>query len=123
MLADVFENLQNICLKIYELYSACFLSAPGLVWKAVLKKTKVKLDFLTNIDLLLMVGKGIRGGISHSIYQYAKANSKYMKDYDQNKESPYLQYWDVINLYDWAMPQKLPVNNFEWTEDALMKIS
>ena len=123
MLADVSENLQNICLKIYELYSTCFLTAQGLAWKPALKKTKVKLDFLTDIDLLLMVGKGIRGGISHSVYQYAKASSKYMKDYDQNTESPYLQYWDVINLCGWAMSQKLPVNNFEWTEDTLIKIS
>ena len=63
--------------------------------------------------MLLMVEKGIREGICHSIYQYAKGNNKYMKDYDQNKESSYIQYWDVNNLYGWAMWQKLPVNNFE----------
>ena len=63
-----------------------------------------------------MVEKGIRGG--HFIYRYAKANNKYMKDYDKNKESSYLQYWDVNNLDGWAMPQKLPANNFEWMKDA-----
>ena len=63
--------------------------------------------------MLLMVEKGIRGGICHSIYRYAKANNKYMKDYDKNKELTYLQYWDVNNLYGWAMSQKLPVNSFE----------
>ena len=68
--------------------------------------------------MLLMVEKGIRGGICHSIYRYAKANNKYMKDYDKNKESSYLQYWDVNNLYGWAMLQKLPVNNFEWIKDT-----
>ena len=68
--------------------------------------------------MLLMVEKGIRGGICHSIYRYAKANNKYMKDYDKNKESSYLQYWDVNNLYGWAMSQKLPVNKFEWIEDT-----
>ena len=68
--------------------------------------------------MLLMVEKGIRGGICHSIYQYAKANNKYMKDYDKNKESSYIQYWDVNNLYGWAMLQKLPVNNFEWIKDT-----
>ena len=57
--------------------------------------------------MLFMIEKGIRGRICHSIYRYVKANNKYMKDYDKNKEWSYLQYWDVINLYDWAMSQKL----------------
>ena len=92
LLADVFENFRNMCLKIYELDPAKFLSAPGLAWQAALKKTKVKLDLLTDIDMLLMVEKGIRGGICHSIYQYAKANNKYMKDFDKNTESSYIQY-------------------------------
>ena len=72
-----------------------------------------------------MVEKGIRGGICHAIHQYAKANNKYMKDYDENKESSYLKYWDVNNLYGWAMLEKLPVNNFEWIEILLnlMKIT
>ena len=61
--------------------------------------------------MLLMVGKGTRGALCHSFYQYVKANKKYMKDYDKNKESSYLQYWDI---YGWQMSQKLPVNNFEW---------
>ena len=99
MLANVFENFSNMCINVYELDPANFLSAPGLAWQAALKKTKVKLDLLTDIDMLLMVEKGIRGGICHSIYRYAKANNKYMKGYDENKESSYLQYWDVKNLY------------------------
>ena len=65
-----------------------------------------------------MIEKSIRGGISHSIYWYAKVNNKYMKNYDWNKELSYLQYWDVNNLYGWVMSQKLPVNNFEWIEDT-----
>ena len=64
--------------------------------------------------MLLMVEKCFRGGISQSIYWYAKANNKYMKDYVKNKELLYLQYWNVNNLYARAMLQKLPVNNFEW---------
>ena len=100
-----------MCIKIYELDPANFLSAPGLAWQAALEKTNVKLDLLTDIDILLMEEKGIRGGICHSIYQYAKANNKYIKDYDKNKETSYFQYWDANNLYGWAMSQKLLVNN------------
>ena len=61
--------------------------------------------------------KGIGGRICHSIYPYPKANNKYMKDYDKNKESSYFQYRDVNNLYGWTMLQGPPVNNFEWIED------
>ena len=92
LLAGVFENFRNMCLEIYEPDPAKFLSPPELAWQAALKKIKVKLDLLTDIDMLLMVEKGIRGGICHSIYQYAKANNKYMKDYDKTKDSSYIQY-------------------------------
>ena len=68
LLADIFENFRNMCLEIYELDPAKFFSALGLVWQAALKKIKVKLDLLTDIDMLLMVEKGIRGGIYHSFY-------------------------------------------------------
>ena len=79
LFADVFENFRNMCLEIYELYPAKIFSAPGLAWQAALKKTKVKLDLLTDINMLLLVEKCIRGRICHSIYWYAKANSKYVK--------------------------------------------
>ena len=65
-----------------------------------------------------MVEKGIREGICNTIHPCAKANNNYMKDYDKNKESVYLKYWDVNNLYGWAMSQKLPVNKFEWIEET-----
>ena len=68
LLADVFENFRNMCLEIYELDHTKFLSVPGLAWQAALKKPKVKLDLLTDIDIFLMVEKGIRGGICLSIY-------------------------------------------------------
>ena len=68
--------------------------------------------------MLLMVEKGIRCAICHSIHRYAKANNKYMKDYDKNIESSYIQYLDANNLCGWAISQKLPVNNFKWVEDT-----
>ena len=101
--ACVFENFQNIWLKIYELDPACFLTAPGLAWPASLKKTKVKLHLSADIDMLLMVEKGVRGGTCHSTYRYGKANNKYMIGYDKNKESSHLKYWEVNSLYNWAM--------------------
>ena len=94
LLADVFENFRNICFKIYELDPAKISSAPRLAWQSALKNTKVKLDLLTDIGMLLMMEKVIKGGICHSICRYEKANNKYMEDYDKNKESSYLQYWD-----------------------------
>ena len=62
--------------------------------------------------------KDIRGETSYSIYRYAKANNKYIKDYAKFKESSYLQYCDVNNLYGWAMSQTLPVKSFEWIKDT-----
>ena len=118
LLADVYENFRNMCLKVYELDPAHFLSLPGLAWQACLKKTNIKLELLTDYNMLLMVEEGIRGRICHSIYRHAKANNKYMKNYDENKESSYIQYLDTNNLYGWAMPQKLPVNGFKWVEDT-----
>ena len=114
LLVDVFENFRNKYIEIYELDPAHFLSAPGLAWQACLKKTEVKLELLTNVDMLLMVEKGIRDVICHAVNRYAEANKKYMKKHDQNKESSYVQYLDAYSLYGWVMSQKLPVDGFKW---------
>ena len=118
LLADVFEKFRNMCIKVYELDPAHFLSLPGLAWQACLKETSVKLQLLTDYDMLLMVEEGIRGGICLSIHRYAKAHNKYVKNYDKNKESSYIQYLDASNLYGWAMSQKLPVNGFKWVKNT-----
>ena len=102
LLADVFENFRNRCIKVYELDPTHFLLLPRL---ACLKKTNVKLELLTDYDMLLMVEEGIRGGICHAIHRHAKANNEYMKNYRKNKECSYIQYLDANNLYGWAMPQ------------------
>ena len=118
LIADVFENFRKKCIEIYKLDPANFLSAPGLAWQACLKMTKVELELLTDIDMLLMVEKGTRGGICQAIHQYAKANNKYIKNYDKNIISSYLMYLDANNLYEWAMSQKLPINGFKWVEKS-----
>ena len=78
LLADVFQNFRNMYIKVYELDPAHFLSLPGLAWQACLKKANAKLELLTDYDMLLMVGEG------------TKANYKYMKNYDKNKELSYI---------------------------------
>ena len=117
LLAAVFENFRNMSIKGYKLDPAHFLSATGLACQACLKKTEVKLELLTDADMLLMVEKGIRGGICHAIYRYAKANNKYMNNYNRYKEESFLQYLDANNLYGWAMSQKLPVSGFKWKKN------
>ena len=117
LLADVFENFRDKSIEMYEFDPAQFLSAPGLAWQACLKETKVELELLTNIDMLLMIEKGIRGRICQAIHRYAKANNKYMKNYNKNIISSYLMYLDANNLYGWAMSQKLPVNGFKWVKN------
>ena len=72
------------------------------------------MELLTGIDVLLMIKKGIRGGTCHAIHRYAKANKKYMKNYDKNIETSYLMYLDASNLYRYRMSQKLPVSGFKW---------
>ena len=116
LLADVFENFRDMCIKEYELDPSHVLSLPGLAFQACLKKTNIELELLTDYDMLLMVEEGIRGGICHSIHRYTKVNNKYMKNYNNNEESSYIQYLDANNLYGWAMSKKLPVNGFKWLD-------
>ena len=118
LLADVFENFRNICLENYKLDPAHYFTAPGLAWDACLKMTNVKLELLTNVDMLLMVEKGIRGGVSMVSTRYSKANNKYMGDkFNLSEPSKYIQYLDANNLYGAAMSMKLPTHGFKWMND------
>ena len=117
LLADVFQNFRYKCIEIHRLDPTYFLSAPEQAWQACLKKTEVELELLTDNDRLNMFEKGIRGGMCQASYRYAKANNKYMKNYDKNKESSFLIYDDANNLYGFAMCKKLPVSDFKWVDD------
>ena len=115
LLADVFESFRNICIKNYKLDPAHYYTAPGLAWDACLKMTGVKLELLSDIDMLLMVEKGIRGGVSMITNRYGKANNKYMGDkFNPSEPSKYLTYLDANNLYGAAMSMKLPTHGFKW---------
>ena len=116
-LADVYEKFRDKCIEIYGLDPSHFLLAPGLAWQACLKKIKAKLELLTDVNMLLMIEDGIRGGMCQSPLRYSKANNKYMKNYDKSTESSYLMYLDANNLYGWAMSETLPVNAFKWEND------
>ena len=117
LLADIFENFKMSCLENYGLDPTHFISLPGQAWQACLKKTNVELELLTDYDMLLMIEEGIRGGICHVVNRYASANNHYMKDYDKNKESSYIQYLDANNLYRAVMSKKFPIKRFKWMDD------
>ena len=118
LLADVFENFRDICLENYKLDPAHYFTAPGLSWDACVKMTCVQLELLTDVDMLLMVEKGIRGGVSMVSKRFSKANNKYMdKKFDSNKPSKYIQYLDANNLYGVAMSMDLPTHGFKWMND------
>ena len=116
LLANVFESFRKVCLE-NGLDPAYFFTAPGLAWKACLKKTGIRLELLLDPDMLLMFDRGIRGGITQSVHRWAPANNPYMgSEYNPNKPTKYLQYLDANNLYGWAMSQLLPTGKFHWVE-------
>ena len=116
LLADVFEEFRNVCLNYYELDPAHYYTSPGLAWDALLKKSKIDLELLTDVDMHLMVEKGTRGGIASIMTRYSKANNKYLDDYNPDEESKYIIYLDANSLYGWAMTKSLPYEKFRWLE-------
>ena len=99
LLANVFEAFRDTCLDHYSLNPAHFYTSPGLAWKACLKKTGIRLELLTDPNMLLMFERGIRGGITQAVHQYAMANNPYMGDkFDPKECTSYLQYLDANNL-------------------------
>ena len=121
LLSDVFENFRDVCLDNYRLDPIFYYTAPGLAWDACLKITKVELELLHDYEMLMMVEKGIRGGVSMISTRYGKANNPYMKDYDPDQEIKYISYLDANNLYGWAMCKPLPTKGFEWMKKEELK--
>ena len=122
LLADVFENFRDLCLKIYGLDPVYYFTAPGLAWDACLKMTDIDLELLNDPNMLLMFEKGIRGGISMISNRYGEANNKYMGNrFNRNKLKKYLMYLDANNLYGCAMSKKLPTHGFKWLTSGEME--
>ena len=115
------ENFRSVCLENYDLGPSHYNTEPGLAWDAALKITKVKLELLSDPDMLSAVeegSRGSRGGVSMCTKRYAKANNRYMGSiYDSNKPSKYLLYIDASSLYPWEMSKPLPTHGFEWMNE------
>ena len=119
LLADVFENFRKLCLQQYKLDPANYYTSPGLSWDALLKKTNVELELLTDYDMYLMIEKGLRGGISMVSNRYCKANNPLLEDYSEDEPNSYIMYLDANNLYGWAMKNYLPTGGFKWSSTSI----
>ncbi|XP_031777338.1 uncharacterized protein LOC116415884 [Nasonia vitripennis] len=119
LLADVFENFRDQSMNVYNLDPAHYYTTPGFSWDAMLKHTGVQLKLLTDIDMVLFIERGIRGGLSQCSNRYAVANHKYMLEkYDKDKANEYLIYLDANNLYGFGLSQCLPYDEFQWLENC-----
>ena len=140
LLADCFENFRETCYKFYGLDVCQYYTAPGFSWDSMLlgyykkveienhtynlpidKRLIIKLFKEGEEDMLDMIKNNMRGGISIITHRHSVANNKYMKNYNKNKESKYLGYFDANNLYGWAMSQFLPNGNYKWNNDITLQ--
>ena len=120
LLADVFETFRKTCMGQYNLDPAHYYTSPGLSWDALLKKTGVELELLTDYDQHLFIEKGMRGGISMVSKRYARANNPLIEGYNSSKPNTHILYLDANNLYGWAMSQPLPTGGFQWVGDCAL---
>ena len=118
LLADVFETFRRTCQEQYGLDPSQYYTSPGLSWDALLKKTGVELELLTDYDQHLFIEKGMRGGISMASKRHARANNPMVEGYDPGRPSSHILYLDTNNLYGWAMIQYLPTSGFRWVDDC-----
>ena len=118
MLCDVFERFISVCLEYYGLDPCHYFSSPGLAWDAMLKSSGVRLRLIDDVDMHLFIEKGMRGGISYIAKRYCRANNEFVKGYDASKESSFITYWDVNNLYGCAILDYWPYDCFEWVDEG-----
>ena len=117
LLLAVFEKFIDTCLKYYRLDPCHYFSSPGLIWDAMLKMTDIELEKILDIGKYLFIEKGLRGEISYIAKRYAKANNKYVNDYDPKKPPTFISYLDMNNLCGCAMSEYLPFGRFKWLKN------
>ena len=118
LLADVFKTFRKTCLRQYGLDPAHYYTSPGLSWDALLKKTGVGLELLTDYNQHLFIEKGMRRGIFMTSKCYARANNPQVEGYDPQKPDSHILYLDANNFYGWAMSQVPPTDGFKWVDDC-----
>ncbi|KAG7299574.1 hypothetical protein JYU34_016555 [Plutella xylostella] len=118
LLADIFENFRKTCKRYYQLDPAFYLTAPSLSFDAMLLKTKVRLELLSDLAIVRMIQDGIRGGVCMCSKRYAKANNKYMPDYEPSLPDSFIIYIDANNLYGFSMSALLPLSDFRFLEQS-----
>jgi hypothetical protein len=128
LLADIWENYKNVCMKMYKLDVSYYFTAPGLAWDAFLKhkteeylrdkKGVFEIELLTDIDMYLFDEDNVRGGLSQISKRYAKANHEGLKDYNPNQKEEHILYLDANNLYGYSMSQYLPLKDFKWNTES-----
>ncbi|KAL4132044.1 hypothetical protein QTP88_009265 [Uroleucon formosanum] len=119
LLADIFENFRDVCMKTYNIDPAYYYTTPGFSFDAMLKYTAIKLELLSEYEMLLMFEDGIRGGLTQASMRYAKSNNEKTPDYNQANPKSWLVYQDCNNLYGWAMSQYMPYGDFKWVKPSL----
>lgn len=118
LLTDIFQNFRKTCKLYYQLDPAFYVTAPSLSFDAMLLKTGVKLELIDNLEIIRMIQNGIRGGICMCSHRHAKANHKYMSDYDPSQQDSFIVYLDCNNLYGYSMCQSLPESNFRFLDQG-----
>lgn len=117
LLCDIFEKFRSMSLNHYGLDPCHYVSSPSLSWDAMLLLTNIELDLISDIQIYQMIENGIRGGLAQCSLRYAKANNKYLPNYNKEELNSYLIYLDAVNLYGFAMSQQLPYKNFRFLKD------
>lgn len=117
LLADVFENFRNLCINVYKLDPSNYMTSPSLSWDAMLMTTKIKLELISDYEILEFMEKWKRGGLCFvGSRRHVVANNKYLSDYDKTKKSSFISYLDANNLYGWAMRESLPYAGLKWSD-------